>query len=122
MPLRYALAVVFYCAFIFWESSKRIPIDVNERLPGIDKLVHAGLYGVLAALVALGMRASGRAYAPARLLLWPIAFSVLYGISDELHQAFVPGREFDPWDALANFAGAALAMYYLFARRWKMTL
>jgi len=122
MARRYAFWIVLYCAFIFWESSKKIPIDVNESLPGIDKLVHAGLYGLLAALVAFGMRNAATPHPPRRLFLWPIYFAVFYGITDEIHQSFVPGRDFDPWDALANFAGAALVMYYLFARRWKLKL
>lgn len=122
MARRYVVYVLAYCAFIFWESSRRIPIDINETLPGIDKLVHAVLYGGLAAVVAFGMRKSTIAHSPRRLLLGPILFAVLYGISDEFHQSFVPGRDFDPWDALANFAGASLVMYYLFARRWKLKL
>ena len=32
--------------------------------------------------------------------------SVAYGVTDELHQAFVPGRTPDAWDVVKDFVGA----------------
>lgn len=120
MNWKYALATLAYCAFIFYESSKPIPLDIDQAIPGIDKVVHAVLYGVLAALVCLGMRRARRAYAPRALYFVPIAFALAYGISDEIHQWFVPGRNFDPWDVLANTAGAVLTQHAIVVRRWGM--
>jgi VanZ family protein len=45
-----------------------------------------------------------------RTLLTSFAFALLYGVSDELHQAFVPGRHPDPLDLLCDAAGAATAL------------
>ncbi len=36
---------------------------------------------------------------------------------DEVSQVFIPGRDADPFDLLASYAG--LAIGYLFFRRWK---
>ena len=36
--------------------------------------------------------------------------AVLWGVSDEWHQSFVPGREVDAVDLLADVAGSALAV------------
>ncbi len=42
-------------------------------------------------------------------LLLAILASIGYGLSDEIHQAFVPTREADVWDVLADSLGACLA-------------
>lgn len=68
---------------------------------GWDKLVHAVVYAVLAALL---VRATG-----GRLAL-ALAIAILYGVTDELHQALVPGRFADPFDALADAIGALLGV------------
>jgi VanZ family protein len=53
-------------------------------------------------------------------LLITFIFGSIYGISDELHQYFVPGRsvEFLDWvaDTLGSTSGAILSMFY---RRWQ---
>jgi VanZ family protein len=67
-------------------------------LPFRDKLAHAGVFAVLAMLVT---KASDR-------WLFALIIVSLYGISDELHQAGVPGRTADPYDWLADTLGASL--------------
>jgi VanZ family protein len=81
-------------------------------LPGnlSDKTGHLGGYAVLGALViraTSGVRWRGVTGRSA-LVAWLIC--VVYGASDELHQAFVPGRTvaFDDW--VADAAGAAMAI------------
>jgi VanZ family protein len=72
--------------------------------PGADKLVHAGMYGVLGALLA---RAVGGATPPrtlGRLLLGVLLFAVV----DEWHQRFIPGRSADALDVVADVAGATV--------------
>ena len=44
------------------------------------------------------------------LFLAPIAFAAIYGVTDEIHQAFVPTRSADPWDLLADAAGATMVV------------
>ena len=43
-------------------------------------------------------------------LLGAFVIAVLYGVSDEFHQSFVPGRTPDAADVLADAVGAALAL------------
>ena len=45
------------------------------------------------------------------LLLVSIIIAILYGISDEIHQIFVPGRAFTILDILTNSVGVLLAGY-----------
>ncbi len=48
------------------------------------------LYAVLAGLWWQALRTTPMS--EKRAALWAVLISVLYGISDEIHQAFVPGR------------------------------
>jgi VanZ family protein len=75
-----------------------------------DKLVHVALYGLLGGLCARGFVRSGRGAHLGSLAVTAIAAAVstLYGISDELHQWFVPGRTADWRDVVADSAGSAL--------------
>lgn len=77
--------------------------------PGADKFGHAVLYAVLAGTVILALVPAlpGR---PLQAGLLIVLFCLLYGISDEFHQSFVPGREPSSGDLLADTAGAAAAV------------
>ena len=73
-------------------------------------MAHLGLYTVLGVALARGWIRSAREGSA-----WPVlARGVLYGVSDEWHQAFVPGRHPSPFDLLADTAGVLLG-YWLFS-------
>ncbi len=100
-----------WAGLVFWLSSRpELPFSIT-LVAGTDKLAHAGAYTVLGALLTVataGARFSGR-----RAVVIAAALASLYGVSDELHQAFVPGRETSAGDWVADtvgaLAGAALA-------------
>lgn len=87
------------------------------RLPDFrdsDKVSHFAAYSVLGAALAYGGASTGTGPLPLVLA------GSLYGASDELHQAFVPGRSPDARDWLADTAGAllgVLAFHRFFSRR-----
>lgn len=92
-----------------WLLSSRpivMPVDAPDLT---DKIVHAVVYGVLAALLARGGLERGWRHA----VLAAIALAVAYGVVDELHQSQVPGRDASVADVIADLvgalAGAALA-------------
>ena len=97
--------LIAYCIFIYVQSSHPSP----EHLPSfrfMDKMLHVAAYAVLAILFL-------RAYQtlPIRHNIRMIAFlsilsASLYGISDEIHQYFVPFREADIFDGIADTVGA----------------
>ena len=39
-----------------------------------------------------------------------IIIAILYGVTDEIHQYFVPGRTFDILDIIANSVGSAFVL------------
>jgi VanZ family protein len=74
-----------------------------------DKLLHGGAYGVLGALVLRGLSGRWRRPVSIRMAATAVLMAALYGASDEVHQHFVPPRQMDARDAVADTAGAALA-------------
>jgi VanZ family protein len=83
------------------------------RLP--DKWVHAGVYAVLAGLILWAMTGGEWRRLRWRMAAGATAACALYGLSDEAHQLFVPGRQFDLLDLAADASGAALAACALMA-------
>ena len=103
----YWLPVIVYCAAIFIKSS----FPTSQRIPdwrNIDKMLHMAAYAILGALFFRAL-ATGRFSNSLKIAaILSILFSSLYGVSDEIHQAFVPGRSPEAADTLANFAGSVL--------------
>ncbi len=98
--------VLLYCALIFALSS----ISSVPALPGhmSDKAAHALLYSGLGFLVARAVSGgAGRPVNPS-VVGAVLAFSALYGLSDEFHQLFVPRRSFDLRDLAADVVGAGV--------------
>ncbi len=110
--LGYWLPVGLYAGVIFFLSSLSHPED---QLPTFllqevsDKILHAVEYGILSLLCYRAFRwAAGPASARHAVLLAIMTASV-YGLTDEVHQAFVPLRDASWQDWLADTVGAALA-------------
>lgn len=79
---------------------------------GSDKLIHFFVFGLLATLVlrsrVVWSRGAGRGWIA-------VAVVSLYGISDEFHQSFTPGRSVEFADWIADTLGALVAVCaYLF--------
>lgn len=69
--------------------------------------VHIAAYAGLGAVTA---RATGKGLRDVswRAVLGAIVISSLYGVSDEYHQMFVPGRSFDVLDIVADTIGSVV--------------
>lgn len=77
-------------------------------LPGLDKFVHAVLFGVLAWL-ALNARARDR---DIRVPMWILVVSLAtFAAADEGLQRLVPGRGADWMDWMADMAGVLIALW-----------
>ena len=95
------LPAVLVASTIFWLSSQPVLPDFLPGFDGFDKLCHIAAYATLAATLLYGARFPvGR-----RAWGWALV-AVLYGVSDEFHQSFVPGRTPDLLDLLADAVGA----------------
>ncbi|RJQ43301.1 MAG: hypothetical protein C4538_12320 [Nitrospiraceae bacterium] len=111
------LGTIGYMSLIFFLSSQTFSLP---ELPGnSDKFIHTMAYAPLAFLFYLSLSKSGmRKYVFAAALL----LTLLYGIIDEIHQSFVPGRDAAVGDVAADFAGAVLGSFvarlFLIQKGW----
>ncbi|MCL2225451.1 MAG: VanZ family protein [Defluviitaleaceae bacterium] len=81
----------------------------------VRKTAHFVVYFVLAFCVAHSFKFYVHSFRKLLLLAWGIAS--VYGVTDEIHQYFVPGRVMAISDMLINaagaFVGAAVVVWYL---------
>lgn len=112
------LPVVLWMGWIFLLSAQG---NLPQVAVGWADLIascgtHVFLFGVLA---ILWLRALwGRPHAAIVALL----LTALYALSDEFHQAFVPGRDASSLDLICDLAGAGLGLwvYARFKRRSRL--
>lgn len=85
------------------------------NITGIDKVAHFFVFGLLGTLVArVPVVANWRWLGP----WWAVVLVSCYGITDEFHQSFTPGRSVELADWLGDTAGAALAVFVY--SRWRL--
>jgi len=102
--------VAAYLGLIFHLSAQS---SVSWATPYPDVILHAAEYSVLGVLLARGLNDGlARSVPDGRLVLtWFLC--VIYAVSDEYHQAFVPGRSSDWRDVLSDAAGTAAGLALL---------
>ena len=112
------LLLAAFCLFIFYLSSRADYPDVRgwypAWLPEPNLVVHFLLYAELGALAWNDFRSEPAAWLSNSPLAAAIFFCALYGLSDEIHQVYVPGRVFQVRDLAADFLGGAFG-----ATAWK---
>lgn len=99
-------------AAIWVLSSSGAPGIPVHALPFQDRGAHFLAYATLAFLVAHGVlaqRAAGDPWIPRpRVWLFAVYTAVLWGLLDEVHQSFVPGRSPDLVDLAADTLGGSI--------------
>ena len=104
-PMICIMGVIFVLSHI--PGNAFIQVDIVN----LDKVVHMVCYGVLALSVIWGWYPPGCKRSPLKTALAVILFCILYGISDEYHQSFIPGREPSLYDVIADGLGAVLVSF-----------
>lgn len=123
--VRYQLPAILWTILIFVLSSIPDLSGPDLGLSWQDKLDHFVFYAIYGFLLYLAVRFQDR-YEWLTRAAWRVTviFGVLYGITDEIHQYFVPGRSMDWRDVLADglgiIAGATVAFYLLRRRVHRM--
>jgi VanZ family protein len=97
----YALTLAMVIVVASGRSSVAAPDIVD-----IDKVAHFAVFGLLATLVARAGFAESR-------MGWAVLIVSLFGLTDEWHQSFTPGRTVEVYDWFADTLGAitAVALY-----------
>ena len=96
-----------YMGLIFWLSSRTINLPI-PLFPNWDKVVHFIEYGVLATLLYGALKSSFPGWPLFRIACTAALAASLYGLSDEFHQSFVPGRDASGFDFLTDFVGSTV--------------
>ncbi|MFC1835199.1 VanZ family protein [Thermodesulfobacteriota bacterium] len=112
------LPIAAYCGLIFFLSSlEKGPDYFTLPFPYADKIGHVVLYSGLGFLVARRLTHKGD-LGRRHIYMISFLFCLAYGITDELHQRYVPGRMFEFADILADTIGGLVgaAVHFLVAR------
>jgi VanZ family protein len=105
-------ALLLYCSLIYFLSDQQT-LPVPQLFPHQDKLHHFAAYFVMG---VLSWRCSLHLFRRDIIRFFSaIIFCSLYGLSDEWHQAWVPGREADVFDWIADTTGAIISVILCFA-------
>lgn len=102
------LPAAVYAAVIF-AFSHRPTVPAGVQLFN-DKVLHFVLYAGLGLLVCRALTNAGTSNKISRWVVAAVVASA-YGLSDEWHQSFVPGRSSEVADWLADTAGGAAGAF-----------
>ncbi|MDL1968860.1 MAG: VanZ family protein [Deltaproteobacteria bacterium] len=106
----YWFPVIIYCLLIFILSSYPSPGNI-PNLPYLDKLIHFAVYAILGVLFFMAFRTQRFKENITMVIMLSILSSSLYGMSDEVHQYFVPHRNASIMDFLADVTGSICGVY-----------
>jgi VanZ family protein len=104
-------------AYEFYLSSQSVlpaPPSVFEGIPQLDKVAHATYYFLMGAMAVRAAR-FGEGWSRRATAIGVVIFGLVYGALDEFHQSFVPHRDVELGDVIADTVGCALAA--MFAER-----
>jgi VanZ family protein len=106
-------------AALLWALSSQSSLPQAKDIFGIDKIEHFLAYAVLAAAAGLWISSGAWRRRGRGCLLLIAGIAAAYGLIDEIHQSFVPGRDCSLWDWLADVLGsvAGAALTRAFAKR-----
>ena len=106
------LPLAVYWLILFVMTS--LPTDMSISVGVSDKIEHFGAYGLLSVFLFLALKFQNHY---SLLNNYPATFTILiasiYGIIDELHQLYIPGRSAQFFDWFADFTGSVLAVIIL---------
>ena len=106
----YWLPLIVYCLAIYIQSD----LPASEHIPSFefsDKVLHFLAYFVMGILFYRAYQTLRIKGDPRMLILLSVLSASLYGISDEIHQYYVPFRDASILDAVANMLGAVCGVY-----------
>lgn len=105
--IKFWLPVLLCMGFIFYTSS--IPgIKIPSLFPFQDIPFHIFIYSVLSFFFSRALKNTYLNMTQAKIIVFTIIFGLIYGLSDELHQAFVPYRTVSGLDVFTDTLGSFL--------------
>lgn len=100
-----------YAVLIFYLSGQsQESLPVPQLFPNQDKVMHMIEYAGLGWLAMKALQPLNRAG-----IIACVGFFMIFAALDEVHQAFVPGRDADVMDWLADAAGILISSFIYYA-------
>ncbi len=94
----------------YLSSQSTLPeLPLSGVLPDFDKLEHIG-YFFLTGLLGIRAARFGELWSRRRTALSLLPAALAWGVLDEFHQSFVPGRSVEALDVMADVTGVLLAI------------
>jgi len=104
--------LIGYAALMFYFSSRS---SLPKFLPSFylsDKLMHGIEYAIFGALVFHAIQDSPKPPETGKkVIILSILLVILYGISDETHQYYVPNRDASFYDLIADVVGGCVGIF-----------
>ena len=108
--LLYQLPAILWIAAIFIQSSISKLSTPDLGFKSQDKLAHLVEFAILAFLLRRAFFYNPNAQWREKWYLLTLLIGGFYGIFDEIHQAFIPGRTADLYDVLADVIGVLIVI------------
>ena len=111
VPVFLVMAIIFFLSHQSGDSFS-LPDVVN-----IDKVLHCLIYAALGLAALFALSPSWRRQHPVKAGIAVVLFCLLYGVTDEFHQSFIPGRFSSGADLVADTLGGLMAVTVRLAAR-----
>ena len=119
LKLRDIIFLAAYSGLIYWLSDQP-SLARPLAFPHQDKLIHAIAYAVMGWL-------SWRCFSiffnrQLSLTVTALVYCIVFGLSDEWHQSFVPRRSSDVFDWIADTLGAGIMIAWLHRNKLRVAV
>lgn len=102
----WTLTIMYMIMIFYFSSQSYFPPGTLPAIKVSDLLKHAVLYFGLGILFFFSYQSLKNPRLKNKTFLLALFSTIFYGITDEIHQLFVPNRVFSIYDILANSVGA----------------
>jgi VanZ family protein len=109
--LYYWFPFIFIAGLEYYLSSKSTLPRPPFVIPNMDKFEHGTIYAGMGFFAKRAFKFSNLPVLSEIPGICAILFCIFYGFSDEIHQSFVPNRETDIMDVLADSIGGIIGQW-----------
>lgn len=106
------ILTILIAIIIFYISSLQFTQSSNSSTFSYATIYHLGIFFLLGFFLTMAVK--GKKKINFKIILITLGISVIYGISDEVHQLFVPSRVASIKDVAIDIAGSFFAIIFNF--------
>lgn len=109
----YSLPAILIAVIIFWLSNTTHPEFPKIGIVWEDKIAHSIAYFIFGISLAMFLMSNTSWDSVQKIGLVTLFIGTLYGLSDEVHQYFIPGRDAEFLDWVADVVGICLSLIFI---------